>query len=1126
MVADDIEKQTHPPPHIPRFRLMLTRRSLSKLLPIGAALLAAVLIAGALRVQHARLQRTALAYWTHRMDASADATLSGVRSWLDERQEDNRLLARRAAKMPSLFGRSAPVNSDKVELSTLINDLAAERGYHVIWVLRTDGSLVAASADADPLPPELRAATKLVASTGKSAAAGPVSHDDGQLLAIIEPIMEGGAGRATTLLGVVVLGIDPYQALFPIVLREQGGLETPRHRLVQRIGDNLVVLTPSKFPRAGPGEIRIPWARAPQTATYAASGVDTSGAMLGFDGVRLIVATRHVQGTEWGIIRALEEKEAFAPVEREFRLEQVFAGSIFVVGLILAFMIRRRQRENRLLAVAESESRYRLLAEHATDLIMRQTPEGKVLYVSPASRVLLGYEPAELSDEGPLHFVHPDDAIIARNAFHVIFRNPLALPVQYRMRRSDGGYAWFETTGQPVLDPLRHELVEIITVSRDISARRAIEEQGQRLALRNALLLESAAEGIVGLDGDGLVVFLNPAGERILGWTAAELLGKEKHALVHHTHADGTPNVRELCGICSTASTGRGHASQDDVFWRHDGTSFPVEFQSTPVRESEGVVGTVVTFRDVGARRRANQELVRAKEEAEAANAAKSSFLARMSHELRTPLNSVIGFSNVLRKNKAGNLKTLDLSYLERIGSNGVQLLAIINDILDLSKIEAGKVTLDLSQVEVGELVNDTLVQLGDRRIKQGVSVDAIVPVAMRAIETDSAKLRQVLINLVGNAVKFTQAGTVTVLVEADPTTMRPMRIRVTDTGIGIAPDRLSAVFAAFEQADTSTTREYGGTGLGLSISRALCDLLGFHLDVESTLGEGTTFTIELSPVSVESLPGIAPAALADHVHSVVAPVGDADAPLVLVIEDDPDARELLRGHVQELGYRVAIAVSGEDGLLMAEKLRPQLITLDLMMPGMDGWELLKRFAAKPELARIPVIIVSSIAGEMRESFVGAVDWIDKPIAHARLCDAITRNIDSDPGGVLIVEDDPDARELLKRYLSDDQEGPVRVANDGASALAMLEHHLPDLVVLDLNMPHLDGFAFLDAIRNDPRLVELPVIVVTATRLSPEQRVRLAESTIAVLEKGATLEADLARVLKHARRAAPELLEV
>jgi CheY-like chemotaxis protein len=383
---------------------------------------------------------------------------------------------------------------------------------------------------------------------------------------------------------------------------------------------------------------------------------------------------------------------------------------------------------------------------------------------------------------------------------------------------------------------------------------------------------------------------------------------------------------------------------------------------------------------------------------------------------LRTPLNSVIGFSNVLRKNKAGNLQPQDIGYLERIGTNGVQLLALINDILDLSKIESGKLSLEITPVSVGELVHDTLVQLGDRRFKEGVSVDALVPSSLDTIDTDAAKLRQILINLIGNAVKFTHAGSVTVTVEATSEGNRPARIRVTDTGIGIARDRLSAVFDAFEQADTSTTREFGGTGLGLSISRALCELLGFRLQVDSVLGRGTTFTIELAdgiaaPRSIKA--AVAPLEGSSRVDA--APSADSGTPLVLVIEDDADARELLRMHVAELGYRVALAASGADGLQMAKSLLPQLITLDLMMPGMDGWELLKRLAADPTVARIPVVIVSSIAGEMQHSFVGAVDWVDKPVAHEMLRNAIGRNIVREEAGVTLIENDRPTRELLRR---------------------------------------------------------------------------------------------------------------
>lgn len=1095
---------------------MNTRRTITSSVSLIAVLMSAGVLGVALRLQQTRLHSTAEAYWRRRMDASGDATHSSVQAWLNERQQDDRLLSRQAAKVSSLFRAGHPLRSDVRDMSDLITEFSNERGYRGIWLLRGDGSAIVASREADSLPAAIRAFAVDVANSGKSRTVGPFRTAGGeQLFAVIEPVTGTDEGAAGVALGSIVLCIDPYESLFPIVMREQERLQTARNRLVQRVGDDYVVLTPSRKPEAGPGEIRIPWARTLEFNRIAVSGIDTAGTFLGLGNVRIIAATRHIPETGWGIIRAIDESEAFAAADREFRLDVIGAISIYLLGLAIIFGLRHRQETNRRLAVAESEARYRLLAEHATDLIMRQDTAGKVLYVSPACRQLLGYEPEELTSVGPLHFVHPDDEDIARNAHEVVFRNPLSLPVQYRMRRADGTYAWFETTGQPVFDVERKQIIEIVTVSRDISRRRDAEEAGRRLAVRNSLLLESAAEGIVGLDSAGTIIFVNPAGERILGWTAEELLGKSQHALLHHTRADGTPNPEEHCGICLTASSGRGYASQDEIFWRHDGSSFPVEYQSTPVSESEAVVGTVVTFRDVGARRRANLELVRAKDEAEAANAAKSEFLARMSHELRTPLNSVIGFSNVLRKNKAGNLKSIDLSYLERIGTNGVQLLALINDILDLSKIEAGKVSIDLSVVDIGDLVEDTLTQLGAHRLKDTLTVEAIVPEGMLPVETDAAKLRQVLINLVGNAIKFTHAGSVNVTVDIDPVTKRPTRINVSDTGIGIAPERLSAVFVAFEQADTSTTREYGGTGLGLSISRALCELLGFRLEVESVVDVGTTFRIELGSAAPVIRVGDETRGRLTLSRPVPEIIDDADTPLVLVIEDDEDARELLRRHVEDLGYRVELAASGAQGLIMAKALRPHLITLDLMMPGMDGWELLKRLAASPDIAHIPVIIVSSIAGEMQDSFVGAVDWIDKPIATALLDSAISRNIETKSGGVLIVEDDPDARELLKRWVSDDRPGNLRVANDGASALAMLAHQLPDLIVLDLKMPYIDGFTFLETVRTDPRLFEVPVIVVTAVQLTSEQRNMLMGCTIAVLEKGATLEADLARVMRR-----------
>ncbi|MBK5188602.1 MAG: response regulator [Gemmatimonadaceae bacterium] len=398
---------------------------------------------------------------------------------------------------------------------------------------------------------------------------------------------------------------------------------------------------------------------------------------------------------------------------------------------------------------------------------------------------------------------------------------------------------------------------------------------------------------------------------------------------------------------------------------------------------------------------------------AEKANRGKSEFLAHMSHELRTPLNSVIGFADILHKNKAGNQRTLDLLYIERIGANGRHLLSLINNVLDLAKVESGHMELDITELSLSALIDDVVGQLAGARDDRRVPLHVDVPAKLAPISTDASKMRQILLNLIGNADKFTETGSITIRVHADHDGRTPRRIDVIDTGIGIPADRLEAVFRPFEQADSSTSRKYGGTGLGLPITLTICELLGASITVSSTVGKGSTFSITLP---VEAAP--ARSATAEH----------------------PVPRETV--------------------------------------------------SAQP-----------------------ALDMLDRRCSRDALVAVLRRHSRSTPTRVLIVEDEPDAQELLLHHLRNEENVETRVADSGITALQVLATFTPDLILLDVRMPKMDGLAFLKHMRSDPLYARIPVVVVTGEELTSAERSELTAHTLAIVDKGEDLEHAVRRAL-------------
>jgi len=539
---------------------------------------------------------------------------------------------------------------------------------------------------------------------------------------------------------------------------------------------------------------------------------------------------------------------------------------------------------------------------------------------------------------------------------------------------------------------------------------------------------------------------------------------------------------------------------------------------------------------EIGERIRTQEELTRLNEtleqrvaerthEAVEANRAKSEFLANMSHELRTPLNSVIGFANILLKNKNKNLYPDDLTFLDRIVANGKHLLSLINQILDLSKIEARKVDLELAPVSLDAMVREVVAQLESQVRGRDVRLLVELPPVVAPFEADAAKLKQVLINLVGNALKFTEKGRVIVRVTADPTTGRPTRIDVVDTGVGIPQERLGLIFEAFQQADPSTARKFGGTGLGLTISQALCQLMGYRIEVASEINKGSTFRIMLT--RPEHQPG-APGADSSTGRPPLKPSttwhgrpleewSGLKTRVVLVIDDEPDARLLLTHFIEACGYRVITAGSGEEGIRMAREVQPDLITLDLLMPRMDGWQVLSAIKTDPQLAHIPVVVISVVAREKKGTVFGAVEVLQKPVTREELLPVLKRTLGRKTGKVLVVDDADDDRRLLTSYLAE-EEVQIETAVNGQDGLDKIERFAPDLIILDLIMPVMDGVGFLSKIRKDPRYRHVPVIVCTVKELDMEERLRLGQQAQAVLQKTEDMEKDLRRVLRELLR--------
>ncbi|MCP1424412.1 PAS domain S-box-containing protein [Paenibacillus xylanexedens] len=627
----------------------------------------------------------------------------------------------------------------------------------------------------------------------------------------------------------------------------------------------------------------------------------------------------------------------------------------------------------------ESRQRYRSLFEHNPAAVYSLNLEGKYSAVNSKLVQMLDIPRNKLIGQSFLSNLDKCEVQYGKHYFDMVKQGE---PQYYETRvvNSSGRKIEVSVTNVPII--VDKEMVGVYGIVSDITERKEYTERIQELSKQHELILNTVTEGIFGLDADGITMFMNPAAASMFGYEAKEFIGKNSHPIIHHTRADGSHLPQEECPIHMTVLDGQIRSIKEDVFWRKDGSSFLVQYQVTPIIEQGQIQGAVVVFNDVTGER----EIVRAKETAELAAQAKSEFLSMVSHEIRTPMNGIVGMTELLI---GTDLSEEQREYAEIIRDSGDALLNILNDILDFSKLESGKMALAYEPFALRKMLEQVAELFKQRADEKHLEIRyRLNPSIPEFMVGDAIRIRQILVNLVGNALKFTDQGSIEVavdIIKGRKPEDSVLDFAVQDTGIGIPADKLDQLFQSFSQLHPVINRKYGGTGLGLVISKRLVEIMGGSISVESIEGEGSTFRFAVPAASVDA----SAEQTASQFHHDRTRQSDKVAMRILVAEDHPVNRKILREYLEKLGYHADVCTNGVEAIDAISQNAYDIVLMDIHMPVMDGLkatDLLRRLIPQDRIP--PIIAVTGNAKrEDKEACLemGMRDFISKPVMLSEL---------------------------------------------------------------------------------------------------------------------------------------------